>query len=104
MARSYDIRELITLPRLDAIGADALGSELLTCAKGNTLAPLVESARKYLVDAQKALKCADIAPPRSAGDRQRPRKGADQAEDAAFNGSSLSSKRSRSSRPSPVPG
>ncbi len=58
MARSYEIRELVRLPRLDAHGADALVTELLAHARGRTLSAPVDSARKVLVDAQSTLKSA----------------------------------------------
>jgi len=85
MARSYDIRELVTLPRLDANGADALVTELLAHAKGKKLAASVESARKALVETQKELKSAMTARLQTlpAADTARAR-AADQAEDNAF--------------------
>jgi hypothetical protein len=85
MARTYDIRDLITLPRLDASSADALVTEVLTCAKGKSMAAPIESARKNLIEAQKALKGALMSRLQavSATDSARARE-ADKAEDAAF--------------------
>ena len=85
MARSYDIADLITLPRLDATGADALVTEVLSLAKGRKLAGPVESARKALAQSQKELKAALTARLQAhpASDTARA-KAADQAEDAAF--------------------
>lgn len=85
MARSYDIRELVTLPRLDANGADALVTELLAHAKGKKLAAPVERARKALAEAQKGLKSAIAARLQTLPTADSARaKAADQAEDAAF--------------------
>lgn len=85
MARSYDIADLITLPRLDASGADALVTELLSLSKGQKLPRPVEQARKSLAERQKELKAALMARLQSlpASDSARA-KAADQAEDAAF--------------------
>ncbi|AKU97811.1 hypothetical protein AKJ09_04475 [Labilithrix luteola] len=86
MARSYEIHDLVTLPRLDGNSADALVTELLTHAKGKKLPSPIESARKRLAETQKALKEAlasrlqKQAPSANAA-AARP---ADQAEDAAF--------------------
>jgi hypothetical protein len=85
MARSYDIADLITLPRLDATGADALVTEVLSLAKTTKLAATVESARKALALRQKELKTAltarlQVLP---AADTARAKE-ADTNEDAAF--------------------
>jgi hypothetical protein len=85
MARSYDIADLIILPRLDAGAADALVTELLSLAKGKKLESRVESARKALAQRQKELQTALTVRLQAlpASDTARA-KAADQAEDAAF--------------------
>ncbi len=85
MARSYEIRDLITLPRLDASSADALVTELVSRARGKTLAASIASALANLERQQKELK--DALTSRLAAERTTDSaraRAADQALDAAF--------------------
>jgi hypothetical protein len=85
MARSYDTASLVTLPRLDGSGADAIVTELLSLSKGKKFPARVEGARKALAQRQKELQAALTArlQAQPASDTARA-KLADQAEDAAF--------------------
>ena len=85
MARSYETRDLITLPRLDASSADALVTELVTRARGRSLAAPIASALATLERQQRSLKDAltsRLAMERTT-DSARAR-AADNALDAAF--------------------
>ena len=85
MARTYEIRDLITLPRLDASSADTLVTELVTRARGTSLGASIASALKSLEERQKELKDAltsRLTVERTADNGRA--KAADQALDVAF--------------------
>lgn len=85
MARTYEIRDLITLPRLDASSADTLVTELVTRARGRSLSASIASALKSLEERQQELK--DALTSRLTAERTTDSgraKAADQALDAAF--------------------